>query len=301
METKTFEFEIKELNEEGKFSGYLSVFGNMDAGGDIVDAGAFKKTLREKKRFPLNWGHRPSNPDLVVGSFAAEEDAKGLKAEGEFFIDLEGGKKAYLTAKKLFAKGIKIGLSMGYKTMKHMNETIDGMFVRRLKEVKLREGALTLFPMNELALMGAIKEEGEEFDYEMKPSKDNHTCRVGGGDYVRFRSEERRHAGKPYTVRYGVRKDGKAEEYEYFYPKDKWPASEARTHCRKHDGRFEAAVGNKSLEFKCASCGETLVVEPEEISTLMGEPSRKVEPDRFHSRLEKIAEELKTITGGNSK
>jgi len=299
MEIKTFEFEIKQLNEEGEFSGYLSVFGNMDAGGDIVDPGAFKKTLRERKRFSLNWGHRPSHPDLVVGSFGAEEDDKGLKAEGAFFLDLEGGKKAYLVTKKLFGKGIKMGLSMGYKTMKHINEMIDGMLVRRLKEVKLKEGALTLFPMNEMALLEGIKE--EDGDLEMKPSPDNHICRVGGGDYVRYRSEERRHGGKPYTVRYGVRKDGKAEEYEYFYPKDKWPASEARTHCGKHEGRFEAAVSNKSLELKCVSCGETLVIEPEEISTLVSEPSRKAEPDKFHSRLEKIADELKTITGGNSK
>ena len=70
---------------------------------------------------------------------------------------MEGGKKAYLTAKKLFEKGIKMGLSMGYKTMKYINETIDGIFVRKLKEVKLREGALTLFPMDEGAGLEGIK------------------------------------------------------------------------------------------------------------------------------------------------
>ena len=54
MERKTFEFEIKELSEEGQFTGYLSTFGNVDAGDDMIEPGAFKKTLREKKVFPLN-------------------------------------------------------------------------------------------------------------------------------------------------------------------------------------------------------------------------------------------------------
>ena len=30
MEKKTFELEIKELDEEGTFSGYLSTFGNIE-------------------------------------------------------------------------------------------------------------------------------------------------------------------------------------------------------------------------------------------------------------------------------
>lgn len=303
MERKTFELDIKELSEEGQFSGYLSTFGNVDAGGDMVEPGAFKKTLKEKKAFPLNWGHVPNRPDLVVGSFNGQEDVKGLKVDGEFFLDLEGGKKAYMTVKKLFEKGIKMGLSMGYKTMKYVNETIDGFMVRRLKEVKLKEGALTLFPMNEEAALEGIK---SEEDLEQKPSEDNHVARINDGDYVRYRSEKRKHKGKEYTIRYGITKAGKVEEYEYFYPVKYWSSSEARSHCNEHGGTFIPAKNKKDEESICSSCGRTLqpAAEPEssfkkmatelKTSTQQGKPSGKGEPG-IHSFLKRTAEELKNL------
>ena len=38
METKVFKLAIKEMDEaEGKFRGYLSVFNNVDHGGDLVE------------------------------------------------------------------------------------------------------------------------------------------------------------------------------------------------------------------------------------------------------------------------
>jgi len=43
-------------------------------------------------------------------------------------------------------------------------------------------------------------------------------------------------------VRFGIKKDNKAEEYEYFYAKDKWTPSEAKSHCQGHDGTFETAT-----------------------------------------------------------
>jgi len=161
MENKTLDFEIKELTEEGKFSGYLSTFGNADYGGDVVDPGAFKKTLRENKTFPLAWQHQFGTPDLFVGSFEAKEDEKGLFINGEFFTDQEGGLKAYKLVKKFFEKGIKVGLSMGYKTIKDVLEKIEGGFLRHLKEVKLKEGSITLFPMNELARVETVKQSEE--------------------------------------------------------------------------------------------------------------------------------------------
>jgi hypothetical protein len=39
-------FEIKEINDQdGTFEGYGSVFGNIDADGDILEPGAFSKSL----------------------------------------------------------------------------------------------------------------------------------------------------------------------------------------------------------------------------------------------------------------
>src|SRR4030042_5350228 len=124
MEKKTFELEIKELTEEGTFSGHLSTFGNVDAGGDMVDPGAFKKTLRENKAFAFLWSHQ-GMPDTVAGSFKGQEDDTGLAVNGGFYLDLEGGLKAYKTAKRLQDDGVKIGLSMGYHAIKVDYEIIE--------------------------------------------------------------------------------------------------------------------------------------------------------------------------------
>ena len=158
--------------------------------------------------------------------------------------------------------------------------------------MKLKEGSITLWPMNEEAVLETIKEEGEE-EIETKPSKENHVCTKGGGVYIRYRSETRKHNGKPYTVRFGIKKDGKAEEYEYFYPVKEWTAAEARAHCKENDGSFEAALKGKSLTVVCKSCGETLILTEPAEATQPGAESLKTEPGEFHSALRKIADELK--------
>ena len=47
MKFKSYPTEFKVDEENNVFEGYASIFGNKDAGGDIVQRGAFKKTLQE--------------------------------------------------------------------------------------------------------------------------------------------------------------------------------------------------------------------------------------------------------------
>ena len=47
-EYKTVQFELEKYDEEqGIVSGYASVFGNVDDGGDVVEPGAFAETIAE--------------------------------------------------------------------------------------------------------------------------------------------------------------------------------------------------------------------------------------------------------------
>ena len=47
-EFKSFQFELESADENtGEFSGYASVFGNVDDGGDVVEKGAFAQTIVE--------------------------------------------------------------------------------------------------------------------------------------------------------------------------------------------------------------------------------------------------------------
>ena len=90
-----------------------------------------------------------------------------------------------------------------------------------------------------------------------KPSKENHVCVVGKKTYDKYRSDTRKHEGKEYTVRYGrIKGTDDWEEYEYFYSVDVWTAAEARSHCKSHDGTFEAATGKE-----CEACLERARLE----------------------------------------
>jgi HK97 family phage prohead protease len=149
MESKLiFKFQVKDISENGTFSGYASTFSNEDLGGDIVAPGAFKKTISENPEVPILWSH----DELIGVNKTAEEDRKGLYVEGELNLEVQRGREAYALAKQRAVKGLSIGFSpitVDYSRAK------EG--VRILKEVKLYEYSLTPFPMNERAGISNIK------------------------------------------------------------------------------------------------------------------------------------------------
>lgn len=157
--------ELKSFDDEqGKFKGYLSVFGNADSYKDIVDQGAFSKTLQDKSLqkqnsedpylLPILWQHNPSDP--IGGFIDIHQNEKGLFVEGQLDLDIEQGKRAYSGLKKGYIKG----LSIGYDTIKE--EWKDGY--RHLKEIRLWEGSVVTFGANDQALVNGVKslEEREE-------------------------------------------------------------------------------------------------------------------------------------------
>lgn len=161
MKFKDIPLQIKEITEQGRFTGYASTFGNTDLGGDVIAPGAFSKTIAEKKDHPVLWGH---NPREVIGvNESYTEDAKGLKVEGQLIMDVQRAREAYALMK---AKAVR-GLSIGFDTIvQEYNKETD---VRTLKEVKLWEYSLTPFPMNPQAQVTGVKtaDDLEETLYEI--------------------------------------------------------------------------------------------------------------------------------------
>lgn len=98
MATKSLTASVKAAPDgEGTFTGYASVFGNVDSYGDVVQKGAFANTLaawQEKgKTIPVLFGHDFSDPFSNIGGVtSAEEDDHGLKVTGA--LDLENPKAA---------------------------------------------------------------------------------------------------------------------------------------------------------------------------------------------------------------
>lgn len=151
----TLNLKIKSVDEgdQGTFEGYLSVFGNVDLGGDVVEKGAFDKTLQERGTFPLLWQHDHKSP---IGTLDAETNDRGLRVRGKLLLSVAKAREAY----DLLKAGIVKGLSIGYEAVKADHK--DG--IRRLREVKLHEGSLVTFAMNPLATVEAVKGDEEPLE-----------------------------------------------------------------------------------------------------------------------------------------
>lgn len=154
LEHKTFAMQFKAVEKTGEFSGYLSVFGNMDSYRDIVMPGAFAETLAEwnsKGRLPpILWQHRGAEP---IGPFTKmQEDQTGLYVEGRLLIeDLQRAKEAHA----LMSHKVVSGMSIGFETIGE--EWDKNERVRKLTKLKLWEGSIVTFPANEEAQIQAVK------------------------------------------------------------------------------------------------------------------------------------------------
>jgi len=139
--------EIKEIADNGSFEGLLSPYGNVDGGGDVVEPGAYTKTLKERgDKVPLLWQHKQDTP---IGELTLEDRPEGLWCKGQLMMEDPWAQRAYLYIKARIVKG----LSIGYEVVKGPVEK----GIRRLKELRLYEGSVVTFAMNELALITAVK------------------------------------------------------------------------------------------------------------------------------------------------
>jgi len=144
LETKFRQFgdEIG-VREAGKtISGYASLFGNKDEGGDVVAPGAYAASLERlktaKRSVKMLWQHDPSKPIGVWEEI--KEDAKGLFVRGRILSEVQAGTEALA----LIKAGAIDGLSIGYRTLRAENSAKGG---RLLHELELWEISLVTFPM----------------------------------------------------------------------------------------------------------------------------------------------------------
>jgi len=158
-ETKDFKFSVSDMNDElGTFTGYASIFGAVDSYGDVVEKGAFRKTIREKGQFPMLWSHAI---DIPIGVIKAKEDTTGLKVEGQLNLDVQRAKEI----RSLMKQGAVQGLSIGYQVTKSDPGEVDKAPVRVLKEVALWEISPVVFQACPGALVADVKaDEAENAD-----------------------------------------------------------------------------------------------------------------------------------------
>lgn len=154
------ELQVKTIAPDGSFDGILAVYNNVDLGGDSILPGAFTKTIREHgNEVPMLWQHDTKEP---IGTLTLTDSQDALLVKGQLLMELPMAQKAYALLKAQIIKG----LSIGYDTIKKDTEA----GVRKLKEIRLWEGSVVTFPMNQLAMVTAIKsllEKKDDFNTEL--------------------------------------------------------------------------------------------------------------------------------------
>lgn len=160
MKFKTTALRVKAVEgeeglEEGQFLAYASVFGGPpDSYGDIVDQGAFAKSLaawaEKGDPIPLLWGHDMHDPFSNIGHVvAAEEDEHGLKVHGQLDLENPTAMQVY----RLIKGRRTTDLSFAYD-VKDAEKTEDG---NHLREVDIFEVSIVPIGANRLTDVLAVK------------------------------------------------------------------------------------------------------------------------------------------------
>jgi uncharacterized protein len=157
---------LSHVDPDGSFEGYASLFGVVDLGKDLVEAGAFAESI--KRRGPqgvkLLWSHDPGEP---IGTWEIiREDLLGLKVRGQLNLDVARAREVH----SLMKSGAIDGLSIGFKTVEARRDPRSG--IRRLSRIDLWEVSLVTFPMLPQARVSTVKRAALEPRRARSPAPD---------------------------------------------------------------------------------------------------------------------------------
>lgn len=161
---KSFKFELTSADDTGEFSGYAAVFGNVDDGMDVIEKGAFTKTIKEDfDRIKILALHNDNW--LPVGKpIELREDNKGLFIKGKI-SDTAMGRDI----RTLLKDGVLNEMSIGYDVVRFDFDSEEG--IRHLKEIRLWEVSIVTWAMNEQAKIEEIKSIAESLKHDIKAGK----------------------------------------------------------------------------------------------------------------------------------
>ncbi len=161
LETKFCQFDEALTVRDGHvIEGYASLFNACDQGGDVVQKGAYQRSLNSLtasgRNVKMLWQHDPAQPIGIWDE--VREDGKGLMVKGRLLDSVSRGREAAA----LLEAGAIDGLSIGYRTVR---ATKDDQGRRLLNEVELWEVSLVTFPMLPQARVDAYKADVAKGDF----------------------------------------------------------------------------------------------------------------------------------------
>ncbi len=177
-------FEFKADDEKGEVSGFLSTFGNIDLIDDIVEAGAFKRTLNSMKKagrglkmLVLHSTHERAGLFPVGGKEGLKETDEGLFSPGApLNLETQTGREAFSDAKF----GLLDSFSIGFipERVEFVSKSVGGekRMIRRILEARLMETSLVVFPANPKAAVTGTKSRWDVCDCETKNDLHEEAC-----------------------------------------------------------------------------------------------------------------------------
>lgn len=149
--------ELRGISGDGTFSGYASVFGEVDLGRDVIERGAFRRSIEERGAAGIRmlYQHDPAEP---IGAWRTiREDERGLYVEGVLAPGVARSREVH----SLMKTGALDGLSIGFRTIRSGKEGRSGKAarsgVRRILEADLWEISVVTFPMLPSARVSDVK------------------------------------------------------------------------------------------------------------------------------------------------
>lgn len=153
--------EIKTVGDAGQFSGYASIFGNVDLGGDIISKDEpFKEIMRNPDGkvivlFSHDSGGLFSSSaagGMPIGTADVEQNTKGLKFDGQLVMEDPFCQRVqtHMKAKTL------TGMSIGYDVLPGGSRALESGN-RELTALKLWEVSPVIWGMNPKAGIDSVK------------------------------------------------------------------------------------------------------------------------------------------------
>ena len=171
MQFKQVSHEIKELDDaKGVVIAYASVYNNIDSDKEVIMPGAFTKTVNENyKRIRVLKDHNPTI-GLGVPLQINTTDSYGLLTTTQFNLKKEVSRDMYEDIKLFLANGLNAELSIGFQTIKSIEERIDEENeIEKITEVKLWEYSfLSNWAANERAVVQNVKSKTDFIDLLVK-------------------------------------------------------------------------------------------------------------------------------------
>lgn len=149
------ECELKFAQAEGAFSGYGSVFGNVDLKGDVIIPGAYAEVLKSGGPVPVYVNHGWMRGELPVGTWSdLKEDERGLHGSASLVMQMPSAVNAYWGVKSGLVSGLSVAIIPDSKTVERRSD--GARVIHRIKALK--EISIVTEPANESARVTDVKD-----------------------------------------------------------------------------------------------------------------------------------------------